>query len=319
LLSSVAIWQEYSYVTRIMPSASVRRTYEAALAGSRAGFNLFSSDPSRAHEHFRKAIPLWEKLVEDAPGEPEHRISLAIAHLNLGSLLLKRNSLDEPQEHFTRCAEQIERLKAGPLPHSERLSADQIRRSLLSAELSLNTELGTFYRMAGDGLRAENAYHRVLEILKEAPEGASLAPDLGTSRNRYESAARNGLAWLSAVSPGRSQKQIREAVVHAERAIELDRNNRNAWNTLALARYRAEDWPAASTAIEHSMRLSRGGDVYDWVILAMIRWRQHNQAESRQWYGRATAVVEKQKSADGDLRRLYDETTTLISVSPTVP
>jgi hypothetical protein len=67
------------------------------------------------------------------------------------------------------------------------------------------------------------------------------------------------------------------------------------------------------------MRLRGGGIAYDWVILAMIRWRQGNPAEARRWYEQATAHIKRQGRSDDDLRRLRDEASALLGTFPTQP
>jgi len=162
----------------------------------------------------------------------------------------------------------------------------------------------------------------VREVRSEPNTGStsrSPAATSGTSRDKNEAAAHNGLAWLLAIASRRSPERVREAVTLAERAVALDSGNGDIWNTLALARYRAGDWPGASSAIERSMRLRGGGDANDWVILAMIRWRQGDHAEARRWYDQATTQIKRQNRPDQDLRRLCDEASALIRMSPTAP
>ncbi len=178
---------------------------------------------------------------------------------------------------------------------------------------------GRALRQAGDDTGAEAVYRRALESSRVLPGGPSLAPALRALRDKNEAHARNGLAWLFAAVPGRSSEQAREAVALAERAVELDPDDGNIWNILALARYRVGDWPWAFSAIERSMRLRGGGDANDWMILAMIRWRQGDQAEARRWYDQAKTQIERQISPDNDLRRLCDEAATLLGASASKP
>ena len=55
-----------------------------------------------------------------------------------------------------------------------------------------------------------------------------------------------------------SPERVREGVTLAERAVALDAGNGGIWNTLALAHYRAGDWPGASSAIEHRCGYAAG-------------------------------------------------------------
>ncbi len=180
---------------------------------------------------------------------------------------------------------------------------------------------GVALQKAGDDAGAEAAYRRAMDALRTARGSPNLSPSAADKvlLDKNEAAARNGLAWLFAAVPGRSSEKTREAVALAERAVELDPNNGSIWNTVALARYRVGDWPGASSAIERSMELRGGGDANDWVILAMIRWRQSDRAEARRWYKQATSQIKGQGSSDGDLLRLRDEASALLGTSASQP
>jgi hypothetical protein len=124
--------------------------------------------------------------------------------------------------------------------------------------------------------------------------------------------------WF-AIAPSRSPEQSREALTLAQRAAALDFENGGNWNTLALARNRADAWPGASSAVNRAMRLHDGVNPKDWVILAMIRWRLGDRAEARRWYDLVTIAIKSQNYADEDLRRLRDEAAALLGISPTGP
>ena len=49
------------------------------------------------------------------------------------------------------------------------------------------------------------------------------------------------------------------------------------WNTLGVAHYRAGAWQTATTCLERSMTLRKGGDAYDWLFLAMAHWQLGHQ------------------------------------------
>jgi uncharacterized protein HemY len=82
-----------------------------------------------------------------------------------------------------------------------------------------------------------------------------------------------------------------------------------------LARYRNGDWLGASSAMERAIKLRGDGDATRWSILAMIHWRQGNQAEARRFYDQATSQLDQQVPPDQDARRLHDEASALLGIS----
>jgi tetratricopeptide (TPR) repeat protein len=312
------IWGGHLNASQFRLPTAVNRKAAAAMAQFQAGAALLRSDPARAESHFRTALPLWEDLVRGVPSELDYRINLEATRTDLALTALAQGRLAEGREQLTRCASQWEALASVPLPASKRALVNQnhdlVRTSLAPIEFALAMGQGAALRKAGDDAGAEAAYRRALQVRLASPGGSSLAPALRAHRDKNEAAACNGLARLFAGAPGRSPDQVREAVTLAERAVVLDPENGNIWNTLALARYRAGDWPGASSAIERSMRLRGGGDANDWVILAMIRWRQGDRAEARRRYGQATTQIEQQHRTDESLHRLREEAAALLEM-----
>jgi len=313
------------------------------MAQNEAGTALVNSDPAQAESYFRRALPLWEELVREVPSELDYQINLEATRTSLAIRAAAQFRFAEAREQLTRSAAQWEALASGPLPASKRAIIDRIRdsvRSVLSHienvvslnEFAMSMSQGVALHKAGDDAGAEAAYRRAMATIRTVRGSPSPPPSaalnvlrdksdaaLNVLRDKSEADASNGLAWLFVAVPGRSPKQAREALALADRAAVLEPDNGNNWGTLALARYRVGDWPGASSAIERSMRLRGGGIAYDWVILAMIRWRQGDRAEARRWYDQATSQIKRQDSSDGDLLRLRDEASALLGTSPTQP
>ena len=118
-------------------------------------------------------------------------------------------------------------------------------------------EQGVALQKAGDDAGAEAAYRRAMDTLRTARGSPSSSPSAADKllRDKNEADARFNLAWLFAAVPGRSPEQAREAVDLAERAVELDPDNGNIWYTLALARYRVGDWPAAEAGYRRALAM----------------------------------------------------------------
>jgi tetratricopeptide (TPR) repeat protein len=126
--------------------------------------------------------------------------------------------------------------------------------------------------------------------------------------------ALNQLAWLLATCPEVTLRSPTRAIELAEKAVELAPEQGMYWNTLGAAHYRAGDWKVALSALEHSMKLRRGGDASDWFFLAMAHWRLGQKEEARPWYDKAVQWMEKNAAKNVELRRLRDEAEELMGV-----
>jgi tetratricopeptide (TPR) repeat protein len=294
--------------------------------------------------------------VLEVPSEIDYQINLEATRTEIGLMALSQGRLAEGREQLTKCAAQWEALKSFQLAASKRAIVDQNRglvRNMLASPVLRQLDpgqssqvlgaigikewqvRGAALQKAGDDAEAEAVYRRALEACLASADKTSATTTPSAVRDKEEAASRNSLAWLFALAPGRKPEQIREAVTLSERAVELDPENGNIWNTLALARYRAGDWSGASSAIERSMRQRNGGDANDWVILALIRWRQGDQLAARSFYDKVTTEFERQqrvlsalrqrgntvviKTSKSDLQRLHEEAAALLGMPPPNP
>jgi tetratricopeptide (TPR) repeat protein len=103
------------------------------------------------------------------------------------------------------------------------------------------------------------------------------------------------------------------ALTLATRASALAPGQRDFWNTLGLAHYRAGEWQAARAALDKAMALSVGGNARDWLVLAMVCWRQGEPAESRRWYDKAARWLENNPMTD-DLYHLRRDAAAFLSI-----
>jgi tetratricopeptide (TPR) repeat protein len=98
--------------------------------------------------------------------------------------------------------------------------------------------------------------------------------------------------------------------------VELAPQNGMIWNTLGVAQYCAGNWKVAITALEKSMELRKGGDSFDWFILAMAQWQLGQKDEARKRYDQAVAWMDKNRPQNKELRRFRAEATELLGVKP---
>jgi tetratricopeptide (TPR) repeat protein len=126
--------------------------------------------------------------------------------------------------------------------------------------------------------------------------------------------ARNNLAWLLATCPDAKLRDPKRAVELARIAVQLSPDESNYWGTLGTAHYRAGDWKAAILAVGTSMEISKGGNAYDWFILAMSHWKLGEHPEARkhyhqalQWMKENEATLAKDMGQAEELRRFRSE------------
>src|SRR5262249_21298825 len=102
-------------------------------------------------------------------------------------------------------------------------------------------------------------------------------------------AAHNNLALLLASIPDPRPGGRARAVLHARMAVQLRPDDGRCWRALGVAQYRNGDWEGAAQALAKANRLNRGGEVFDWLYLAMAHWRLGHEEQARAWYARAVA------------------------------
>jgi uncharacterized protein HemY len=120
---------------------------------------------------------------------------------------------------------------------------------------------------------------------------------------------------LLATCPDLKLRDPKEAVAHAQKAVELAPGNAWLWNTLGVAQYHNGDWKAAIAALNKSIQLAKRGDSSDYFFLAMAHWQLNEKDKARAWYEKAVAWVDKHKPNDEELKRFRAEATALLGLA----
>ena len=122
-------------------------------------------------------------------------------------------------------------------------------------------------------------------------EAIQLFPD-DTYVRRTSALVLNKQAWTLATDPDSKRWDAVNAITFAERAVELSPGEGFIWNTLGVARYRADQWHEAIEALEKSISL-QGDNSLDWFFLAMAHQRLGHEEEARRWYDQAVEWMKK--------------------------
>jgi tetratricopeptide (TPR) repeat protein len=162
---------------------------------------------------------------------------------------------------------------------------------------------GTRY-MLGHALKAQG---RIAEALAQYREALRLKPNNANHHNR--------LAWLLATCADPQFRDPNQAVALARRAVQLAPQDRNSWNTLGVALYRAGDWKAAIAALEKERELEKGSNSFNEFFLAMAHWQLGEKEEARQWCEKAVEWMDKNDPKNEELRRFRTEAEVLLRVN----
>ena len=168
----------------------------------------------------------------------------------------------------------------------------------------LQAKMGAAYATSQQGrfLDAKDAYIRIISQVDSVPEN-SMPP--GYSSLIAE--AHNNLAWLLATCPNTELHDPPEALRLARRAVEVEPQQGNFWNTLGVAFYRAGELEDAKKAIEKSLELRNAGDSFDWFFLALVDHKRGKEDQAREWYDKAVAWYRNNRPDDQELLRFNVE------------
>src|SRR5262249_23307042 len=118
----------------------------------------------------------------------------------------------------------------------------------------------------------------------------------------------NDVAWSLVTRTDPSLRDPRWAVELARKAVELNPQRGEYFNTLGVAQYRAGDWRATVDDLTKAEALAPEKYLgFNAFFLAMAHWQLGEQDKAREWYNRAAQWVDKHQPANEELRRFRAE------------
>jgi tetratricopeptide (TPR) repeat protein len=145
-------------------------------------------------------------------------------------------------------------------------------------------------------LDAKDAYIRIISDVDDVPEKS-----MPRGYSSLIAEANNNLAWLLATCPNTELRDPPEALRLARRAVEVEPQQGNFWNTLGVAFYRAGELEQAKKALEKSLELRNAGDSFDWFFLALVDLKRGKEDQAREWYDKAVAWYQNNRPNDQEL------------------
>jgi serine/threonine protein kinase len=254
-----------------------------------------------AADQFRQALALYEQLAAEFPDETQYR-DLHAKTLNSQGVALR--TLPGEAATALRCHQQALELCQQLI--SQFPDQPGYRKELVRSHFGRGIAL----RLAGHPAEAVQAFQQALDAYHPYSGTA------GSTESLLQFASvHNELAWLLATWPDLKFRDPGRALALASKAVELEPEKGEFWNTLGLAHYRAGQWRQSKDALEKSMKLFGGkSESFNTFFLAMAHWQLGEQEESRQWYRQAVAWMEKNQRGDHDLRRFRAEAAELLGV-----
>jgi len=280
--------------------------HQEANARNNLGYLLTENDRARrAEPHHREALKLFEALAVEDSDNSGYRDGQGMSHAGLAAALFAAGRLKEAQESQDRAVDLYRELaRSKPRPwYQFKLAEEQSNRANLATA-------------AGQDGAAVRALEDALAIQEKLAADLPKVPRYPQAVNR----TCNQLAWLLATCNEGNVRDPQRAVKLAERAVKDSPNEGSFWNTLGVARYRVGDYKRAIEALDKSMSLRKGGDAFDWFVLAMAHYRLHQTDDARKWYDRAVEWTkqreerpEKDRRGQLELQRFHSEAKELLT------
>ena len=231
-----------------------------------------------ARDEFEAALADFNRRIELKRNEPNQHKRRALCHFQLG--------------HYSDALADIAKsLELNPTDtsaiwsiHPNLVAACPDRGFQLGllklADQALETNEGSASSLSARGLLL-SALGDKEHALADIDKSLELDPNNGLLCNR--------IAWHFATYYGADPEMSKRAVVLAEKAASLKPDYEPIWNTLGVARYRAEDMEGAIEALEKSEELSGGQySAHNGLFLAMAHARLGDEPEAQRWY--ATSI-----------------------------
>ena len=158
---------------------------------------------------------------------------------------------------------------------------------------SQNKQAKRHFELANEHLQSQ----RWREAVAESKRAVEVSPENATHHN--------GLAWLLATCPDLVYREGVLAVKHARKAVELERESPESWNTLGVACYRIGEWQQAIDMLSKAEQLQP--NIYfghNAFFLAMAHWQLGEKETARELLEQAARWLSSTKPPVSDREEL---------------
>ncbi|MBI2481885.1 MAG: tetratricopeptide repeat protein, partial [Planctomycetia bacterium] len=222
---------------------------------------------------FKSAIEVYEQLVERFPDQDDEQVSIGNLHRGIAVVLAKMGRHEECEASWVTALAVLQDL-VNEFPDNE-----YYRKRLAVIHFTTGLYFSTSERYA-DAI----AHYEV--ALQQNPE--------------FEDAC-NNLAWLLAMGPDQTLRDIDRGVEFARRAVAQDWSDAVNRNTLGAALYRAGDYEEAVKHLECAIAFVQGEKCADWLRLAMAHWQLDRQQQARECRAQALRLMQNQETWNAEV------------------
>jgi tetratricopeptide (TPR) repeat protein len=286
-------WGQYALASAYgLPGSDAWKEHHA-LTAFQDGMTSGVGDLAGAEKAFRRSSALWQELA-GAAATPEHQHNLAATYTNLGTVLLFQGRFAEGLESLRRGLRSYEQIGSDfPEYQSHRGGLRFARSNLAEMERDVPGFEDAQEGQEGQRLERLGQYAEVVAYFREALARCEAGKkDLEPrAYRRLLAMKQNRLAWALATSEDPGQRDPKEAVGLARKAVENSPSDAAIWNTLGAAYYRAGLWEECKKAIGKSLELGQWSEGPDWLILAMANHQMGQRAEARRWLDQAAEWI----------------------------
>jgi tRNA A-37 threonylcarbamoyl transferase component Bud32 len=129
LLGTFLTWGQYTHVSQFGLLAAAAPKERQALADFKNGQSMMTLNPRQAEAAFRRALPLWQDLVDSFPDQPQFRHNLAATYQNLGMLHFFGGKMPETRQAFRQALDHYDRLDSDfPAYQQHKQNREQLRQ-----------------------------------------------------------------------------------------------------------------------------------------------------------------------------------------------
>ena len=242
---------------------------------------IFELDPNNVELYSGRGRDLIDqKLLDEAVTafrtalevDPKH----VNAYLGLGRALFDQNKLDEAVAVYLKAVEVAPKRSTplvglGATLRGQKKFAEALAVFRKATVLDPNDANAQSY--LGLALSEQRRWVEARAVLERA---VNIKPDFAWPRAN--------LAWILANSPDPGIHDLPRALEHAQKATELEPNNRLRWNHLGAIQYRAGMYQQVLETLHKAEQMEQAPDEYHRVYLVLANWRLDKKHEALKYW-----------------------------------